>query len=77
MKIFQPKLFSALKDYNLSKLGNDFIAGVIVAIIALPLSIALALLIFQVLPPLLPLLLRVLWHRRVQVDWLLQPLWQE
>ena len=40
--IFRPKLFSALKDYSGSKLINDIIAGVIVAIIALPLSIALA-----------------------------------
>ena len=42
MKLFQPKLFSSLKDYSGKKLANDFIAGVIVAIIALPLSIALA-----------------------------------
>ncbi len=42
MKTFQPKLFSALKSYNASKLANDVVAGVIVAIIALPLSIALA-----------------------------------
>ena len=41
-KIFAPKLFSALKDYNGKKLSSDIIAGVIVAIIALPLSIALA-----------------------------------
>ena len=42
MKVFQPKLFSALKNYNKSKLVNDIVAGIIVAIIALPLSIALA-----------------------------------
>ncbi len=42
MKTFQPKLFSALKHYSRSKFINDLIAGVIVAIIALPLSIALA-----------------------------------
>ena len=42
MNIFQPKLFSSLKDYSGKKLANDLIAGVIVAIIALPLSIALA-----------------------------------
>lgn len=42
MKIFQPKLFSAFKDYSGKKLTNDIIAGIIVAIIALPLSIALA-----------------------------------
>ncbi len=39
----QPKLFSALKGYSKQQLINDVIAGVIVAIIALPLSIALAL----------------------------------
>ncbi|MBE7022396.1 MAG: STAS domain-containing protein [Ruminococcaceae bacterium] len=42
MKIFQPKLFSALKDYSLKKGISDVVAGIIVAIIALPLSIALA-----------------------------------
>ena len=42
MKIFQPKLFTSLKNYSGGKLANDIIAGVIVAIIALPLSIALA-----------------------------------
>ena len=42
MKTFQPKLFSSLKNYSKSKLVDDLIAGVIVAIIALPLSIALA-----------------------------------
>ncbi|MBQ2846880.1 MAG: sulfate permease [Clostridia bacterium] len=42
MNIFQPKLFSSLKAYNGKKFANDLIAGVIVAIIALPLSIALA-----------------------------------
>ena len=42
MNIFQPKLFSSLKDYSGKKLANDLIAGLIVAIIALPLSIALA-----------------------------------
>lgn len=39
----QPKLFSALKGYTKAQCVNDCIAGVIVAIIALPLSIALAL----------------------------------
>lgn len=38
----KPKIFSALKGYNRKQLVNDIIAGVIVAIIALPLSIALA-----------------------------------
>lgn len=42
MNIFQPKLFSSLKDYSGKKFANDLIAGLIVAIIALPLSIALA-----------------------------------
>ena len=43
MKQFTPMLFSSLKDYNGKKFLNDVIAGIIVAIIALPLSIALAL----------------------------------
>ena len=43
MKEFTPMLFSTLKEYNLKKFLNDVLAGVIVAIIALPLSIALAL----------------------------------
>ncbi len=42
MKIFEPKLLISLKDYNLKKFSSDLIAGIIVAIIALPLSIALA-----------------------------------
>ncbi len=42
MNIFQPKLFSSLKGYSGKKFANDLIAGLIVAIIALPLSIALA-----------------------------------
>lgn len=42
MKVFQPKLFSSWKGYTGKKFLNDVIAGVIVAIIALPLSIALA-----------------------------------
>ena len=43
MKTFQPKFFSIFKNYSKKKLVNDVVAGVIVAIIALPLSIALAL----------------------------------
>lgn len=43
MKIFQPKLFTCLKGYSRAQLVKDLTAGVIVAIIALPLSIALAL----------------------------------
>ncbi|MBR3780396.1 MAG: sulfate permease [Clostridia bacterium] len=42
MNIFQPKLFSSLRNYSKKQLVNDLVAGVIVAIIALPLSIALA-----------------------------------
>lgn len=39
----QPQLVSALRGYSKQQLAKDLIAGVIVAIIALPLSIALAL----------------------------------
>ena len=39
----KPKLFSCLKGYSKEQLTKDIIAGIIVAIIALPLSIALAL----------------------------------
>lgn len=39
----KPKLFSVMKDYSKKQFVNDLIAGIIVAIIALPLSIALAL----------------------------------
>ena len=42
MNIFQPKLFSSVKNYSKKQFVNDLVAGVIVAIIALPLSIALA-----------------------------------
>ncbi len=42
MKIFRPKLLDSLKTYNLKTFSADLIAGIIVAIIALPLSIALA-----------------------------------
>lgn len=42
MNFFQPKLLTTLKEYNSKKFVNDLIAGIIVAIIALPLSIALA-----------------------------------
>ncbi len=38
-----PKFFSVMKKYSAKQFVNDIIAGVIVAIIALPLSIALAL----------------------------------
>ena len=43
MKQFTPALFLCLKDYSKDKFVKDIISGVIVAIIALPLSIALAL----------------------------------
>lgn len=39
----KPKLFSVMKTYTRAQLVKDLVAGVIVAIIALPLSIALAL----------------------------------
>ncbi len=39
----KPKLFSVMKGYSLGQFAKDLVAGVIVAIIALPLSIALAL----------------------------------
>lgn len=42
MNIFKPKLFYDLKGYSSKQLVTDLIAGLIVAIIALPLSIALA-----------------------------------
>lgn len=38
----QPKLFSVMKNYSKEQLIKDIVAGIIVAIIALPLSIALA-----------------------------------
>lgn len=42
MKVFQPKILTAFKEYSKKQILNDVIAGIIVAIIALPLSIALA-----------------------------------
>ncbi|MBR6737998.1 MAG: sodium-independent anion transporter [Clostridia bacterium] len=42
MKIFEPKIISSLKGYTGKQLLSDVVAGIIVAIIALPLSIALA-----------------------------------
>lgn len=42
MSVFHPKLLSTLKDYNREAFVKDITAGIIVAIIALPLSIALA-----------------------------------
>ncbi|MBQ0065433.1 MAG: STAS domain-containing protein [Firmicutes bacterium] len=43
MNVFKPMLFSSLKHYSKKQFIGDIIAGIIVAIIALPLSIALAL----------------------------------
>lgn len=43
MEKLQPKLFSVMKSYTKAQLIKDIVAGIIVAIIALPLSIALAL----------------------------------
>ncbi len=42
MQKLKPKLFSVMKTYNKNQFFKDIIAGIIVAIIALPLSIALA-----------------------------------
>lgn len=42
MKVFKPKILTLFKEYSKKQLLSDLIAGVIVAIIALPLSIALA-----------------------------------
>lgn len=43
MEKLQPKLFSVLKTYTKEQFIKDVVAGIIVAVIALPLSIALAL----------------------------------
>ena len=43
MEKMQPMLFTTIKEYDAKQFTKDVIAGVIVAIIALPLSIALAL----------------------------------
>ena len=42
MKTFRPKLFDTFRDYSKKQFISDVTAGIIVAIIALPLSIALA-----------------------------------
>ena len=42
MNYLKPKLFECLKGYDSKQLLHDIISGIIVAIIALPLSIALA-----------------------------------
>ncbi len=43
MSFFRPMLFSTLKNYSKDQFIKDIVSGIIVAIIALPLSIALAL----------------------------------
>lgn len=43
MNQFVPKLFDCMKSYSKEQCIKDIISGIIVAIIALPLSIALAL----------------------------------
>ena len=43
MEKLKPKLFSVMKTYTKQQFAKDIVAGIIVAIIALPLSIALAL----------------------------------
>lgn len=40
--MYKPELLYSLKDYSLKKFSQDFIAGIIVGIVALPLSIAFA-----------------------------------
>lgn len=43
MEKLRPQLFQTLRGYMAAQLGRDVVAGIIVAVIALPLSIALAL----------------------------------
>jgi SulP family sulfate permease len=40
--MFKPKFFTTIKEYSLAQFYKDLVSGIIVAIIALPLSIALA-----------------------------------
>ena len=40
MNFFKPKIIEALKSYSKKQLISDLVAGLIVAVIALPLSIA-------------------------------------
>ena len=42
MKIYKPAILESLKGYNKDQLTKDIVAGIIVAIIAFPLSVALA-----------------------------------
>lgn len=43
MEKLEPKFFTTIRDYSKEQFIKDVISGIIVAIIALPLSIALAL----------------------------------
>ena len=43
MEKIKPKLFSVMREYNSKQFIKDMTAGIIVALIALPLSIAFAL----------------------------------
>ncbi|MDR3328388.1 MAG: STAS domain-containing protein [Prevotellaceae bacterium] len=40
MKVFEPKLFSTLKNYSKERFTTDVMAGIIVGIVAIPLAIA-------------------------------------
>lgn len=40
LKTFRPRIIDSLKDYNKEKFFTDFMSGIIVAIVALPLAIA-------------------------------------
>ena len=40
MFVFQPKLFTELRNYSKEKFMTDLMAGIIVGIVALPLAIA-------------------------------------
>ena len=42
MKTKGPKLFTAMKGYTTKQLTKDIVAGILVAVIAFPLSVALA-----------------------------------
>ena len=48
MNELKPKLFDVMKGYTKQQLVKDIISGIIVAIIALPLSIAFTPLLLQV-----------------------------
>ena len=39
-EVFVPKLFSALRSYNKERFVQDLVAGMIVAVVAIPLAIA-------------------------------------